>query len=129
VLAKEGAMLKAISLTFVAVMWLGSLSAVCSSADSGQDQKKTPEAKAKTNSVATMTGCIDEQEGRYVLLNPESRALVANLEAEGFPTEGFAKHLGHTVTVRGTSSSAGTQPIFKVRLIETVNESCAPAKK
>jgi hypothetical protein len=29
---------------------------------------------------------------------------MADLEADGFPTEGFAKHMGHKVTVRGTSN-------------------------
>jgi hypothetical protein len=51
---------------------------------------------------------------------------VADLEADGFPTEGFAKHVGHKVTVRGTSNPANTRPVFKVRSIETISETCAP---
>ncbi len=73
-----------------------------------------------------MTGCIDEQEGRYILINDQTRDLVAKLEAEGFPVEGFAKHLGHKVTVRGSVASEGSNPVFKVRTIETVSESCGP---
>jgi hypothetical protein len=73
-----------------------------------------------------MTGCIDEKEGRYVLINDRTRDLIANLEAEGFPTEGFAKHLGHMVTVRGAGASEGSNPVFKVRSIETVSETCGP---
>jgi hypothetical protein len=73
---------------------------------------------------AAMTGCIDEQEGRYILLNDQTRDVVANLEAEGFPTEGFAKHLGHKVTVRGAAVSDGSRPVFKVRSIETISEMC-----
>lgn len=73
-----------------------------------------------------MTGCVDEQSGHYVLVNDRTLVLIANLEANGFPTESFAKHMGHKVTVRGTVSSSGTTPVFKVSSIETVSESCAP---
>jgi hypothetical protein len=53
-------------------------------------------------------------------------AVLANLEADGFPTEGFAKHLGHKVTVQGTSVPNGNRPVFKVRSIETISDTCAP---
>jgi hypothetical protein len=82
--------------------------------------KQQPAAKQKV-----MTGCVDEQEGRYVLIHDQTRDLIANLEAEGFPTEGFAKHLGHKVTVRGAASE-GSHPVFKVRSIETLSETCGP---
>jgi hypothetical protein len=73
-----------------------------------------------------LTGCVDEQDGRYVLIHDQTRDLIANLEAEGFPTEGFAKHLGHKVTVRGSVSSEGPHPVFKVRSVETISEACGP---
>jgi len=73
-----------------------------------------------------MTGCIDEKDGHYVLVEDRTMTPIANLEADGFPTEGFAKHLGHKVTVRGTSSSNGNLPTFKVRSIQTVSETCGP---
>lgn len=105
---------------------------VCASqpafAQQGQEQsakqKKAPARKARQSSL---TGCIDQQEGRYVLIHDQSRGLLASLEADGFPPEGFAKYLGHKVTVRGTSSPAGAeQPVFKVRSIEAVADSCGP---
>jgi hypothetical protein len=68
---------------------------------------------------------MDEQEGQWVLVNDQTMAVIANLAADGFPTEGFAKHMGHKVTVRGTSSSGGSRPLFKVRTIEMVSETCA----
>ena len=74
-----------------------------------------------------MTGCVDQQEGRYVLVDDHGLKKIADLEADGFPVEGFAKHVGHKVVVRG-SSSGGDKPQFKVRAIETVSEICAPAK-
>ena len=51
---------------------------------------------------------------------------IAGLEADGFPAEGFAKYLGKKVIVRGTYNSGGTRPVFKVRSIETLSDTCAP---
>jgi hypothetical protein len=89
-----------------------------------QEEKKAP-AKGKAGS-ASMTGCIDEHEGQYILIDDRTRDPIANLEAEGFETEGFAKHVGHKVTVRGTSNPGGARPIFRVRSIETVSDTCGP---
>jgi hypothetical protein len=86
-----------------------------------ESRPKQPPAKA-----TAMTGCIDEHDGRYVLIHDQTRDLIANLEAEGFPTEGFAKHLGHKVTVRGAVASEGSNPVFKVRTIETISDTCGP---
>jgi hypothetical protein len=83
------------------------------------DQKKKPEG-------ASLTGCVDQQDGQFVLVDDHDLKVVANLDAEGFPTEGFAKHVGSKVTVRGISTTGGTRPVFKVRSIETVSETCAP---
>jgi hypothetical protein len=88
-----------------------------------QESRAKPQPAAKPK---VMTGCIDEQGDRYVLINDRTRDLVANLEAEGFPVEGFAKHLGHKVTVRGAVASEGSNPVFRVRSIETVSETCGP---
>jgi len=72
-----------------------------------------------------MMGCVDEQEGRWVLVNDQTMAILANLAADGFPTEGFAKYVGQKVTVRGTVSPDGSRPTFKVRSIEKISETCA----
>ena len=89
--------------------------------------QQQPQPKKESKSAGdSMTGCIDEQAGRYVLTNDRDLALIAILEADGFPTEAFAKHVGHKVTVRGTSNSQGALPLFKVRTIETVSETCMP---
>jgi len=91
-----------------------------------QEQPKTdPKAKPEPKGATSLTGCMDEQEGQWVLVNDQTMAVIANLAADGFPTEGFAKHMGHKVTVRGTSSSGGSRPLFKVRTIEMVSETCA----
>jgi len=71
-----------------------------------------------------LTGCIDEQEGKWVLVNDQTMAIIATLAADGFPTEGFAKYVGKKVTVRGTASSGGSSSPFKVRSVETLSETC-----
>lgn len=76
--------------------------------------------------ATSLTGCVDEQEGRYILTDDRELTPIANLEADGFPQEGFAKHMGHKVTVRGTSSPGDPRPTFKVRSITMVSETCAP---
>ena len=94
-----------------------------------QQQKPSTDPKPKSDpkeQTASLTGCVDEQEGKWVLVNDQTMAIIATLAADGFPTEAFAKHVGHKVTVRGTASSDGSGPIFKVRSIETISETCTP---
>jgi len=93
------------------------------------DQKENAPKKDAKASGTSLTGCVDEQEGRYILTDDRELTPMANLEADGFPQEGFAKHLGHKVTVRGTSSPGDPRPIFKVRSIATVSETCGPQKQ
>ena len=62
--------------------------------------KKQEQSKNK-NATVSMKGCVDEKDGQYVLLNEETMAPIASLEADGFPTEGFAKHMGEKVTGAG----------------------------
>ena len=94
-------------------------------ASSRQDTKTDPQAKPEPKGQTSLTGCVDEQEGQWVLVNDQTMAIIANLAADGFPTEGFAKHVGQKVTVRGTASSTGSRPLFKVRSIETISETCS----
>jgi hypothetical protein len=103
--------------------WIGSSNAARTAQQEQQPQKESKSASA------SMTGCVDEQNGRYVLTNDTDLALVAILEADGFPTEAFAKHMGHKVTVRGTVIPGGTQPTFKVRSVTAVSDTCAPSQQ
>jgi len=84
------------------------------------DQKKMPER------VVSLTGCVDQQEGQFVLVDDHDLKVVASLEPVGFPIEGFARHVGEKVTVKGLSTPSDTRPIFKVRTIETLSDTCAP---
>jgi hypothetical protein len=96
-----------------------------SQAAAAQERKQPPKSESQEK-VTALVGCVDEKEGHYVLVDDRNLSPITRLEAEGFPTESFAKHLGHKVTVRGTSNSAGTTPTFKVRSIETISEVCGP---
>jgi len=116
-----------VALLTISLIWCfsgGASRSAFAQAGQKQEQKKAP-TKSKAGS-ASMTGCVDEHEGQYVLIDDRTRDPIANLEAEGFETEGFAKHVGHKVTVRGTSNPAGARPTFRVRSIETVSETCGP---
>jgi len=93
-----------------------------------QDQPPKTEPKEKAEpkgQTATLTGCVDEQDGKWVLVNDQTMAIIAKLAADGFPTEAFAKYMGHKVNVRGTASSDDSGSTFRVREIKTISETCA----
>jgi hypothetical protein len=104
----------------------GMAPAAALSSPQAPDTGKKATGKKPAASTSSLSGCVDEKEGHYILVDDRNLNPVADLEADGFPREGFAKHVGHKVTVRGTSSSGSTRPVFKVRSIETVSETCAP---
>jgi hypothetical protein len=96
--------------------------------DRSQDQQPKKDSKAKADpkeQTASLTGCLDEQDGKWVLVNDQTMAIIATLAADGFPTEGFAKYMGQKVTVRGTASSGGSSSPFKARSVQTISETCA----
>ncbi len=80
--------------------------------------------KADPKGTVLLSGCVDEHDGQYILIHNQNRDLIATLEAEGFPSENFARHLGHTVTVRGTSNPNGAHPVIKVRSVEATADTC-----
>ena len=117
----EGIMkyLRGVVVPFFAVVFL----LVLSSTAHPQNEKQPKDGPKAT---ASLTGCIDEDNGHYLLVDDREMKPIADLEAEGFPTESFAKHLGHKVTVRGTSTAGAGRPLFRVRAIEPVSDTCAP---
>jgi hypothetical protein len=116
-----------ITIPLFAILCTGILVSAGPGPGSGQEQQKQPKSPPK-QAGTSMTGCVDEQDSRYVLTDDRTLKPIANLEADGFPTEGFAKHLGHKVTVRGIASSDNPLPVFKVRSIETISDTCAPQR-
>ena len=113
--------------TLVAIVGLSVIPLIQTAPVSAAQEKQSAKQKKATAKApgGSLSGCVDQQDGQYVLINNQTRSLIANLEAEGFPTEGFAKHVGHKVTVRGTASTGGTErPVFKVRSVETLSDAC-----
>jgi len=111
-----------INLLFITVISAHSISLAADEAPQVKQESK----EQKKAGQSSLTGCVDEQDGHYVLVDDRTLTPIASLEADGFPTEAFAKHLGHKVTVRGISNSGAGRPIFKVRNVDTVSETCAP---
>jgi hypothetical protein len=76
----------------------------------------------------SLTGCVDERDGEYVLTNDTNLQPTARLKpAAGSPEDNFARHMGHKVKVQGVLSKADPIPVITVESIATISESCAPA--
>lgn len=119
-------MTHAAKLAVMTILFAGISQTVAASQAEKRGAQKTEQQKKKPEGTS-LTGCVDEQEGQYVLVDDHDPGkVIASLVAEGFPTEGFAKHVGQKVTVRGISSPSGVRPVLKVRNVETVSETCAP---
>lgn len=112
-------------LAVIAVVSLLTASAANADPFDGPAQQPKKQSKGEPKQT-TLTGCVDEQNGHYVLLDQRTLNPLADLDPNGVPTEDlFAKHVGQKVIVRGSSTSGGSRPVFKVRSIETVSEMCA----
>src|ERR1035441_4908482 len=84
--------------------------------------------KARPAGPGSLTGCVDERDGEYVLTNDTNLQPTAHLKpAAGSPEDNFARHVGHKVKLRGVLSKAEPLPIMTVESVETVSETCAPA--
>jgi hypothetical protein len=95
---------------------------------SSQNQQPKTESKDKADTkdqTAALMGCVDEQDGKWVLVNDQTMAIIATLAADGFPLEAFAKFMGHKVNVRGTVIPGGSSSTFKVREIKSISDTCA----
>ena len=90
----------------------------------GQDAPTPGQSAPKASQ--SLTGCVDEQDGQYILLDNQMLK-IANLQSEGSDQEVFAKHLGRMVKVKGTKS-AGQEGTFTVTSIEPIPGNCGQAK-
>jgi hypothetical protein len=107
------------------VVMLGVL--FCLAADvAGQPNQGGPTSKPVSAAQQSLTGCIDEQFGQYVLLDGQMLRM-ARLQSAGPNQDVFAKYLGHKVQVNGARSS-GPKGVFTVTGIEQIADNCAPAK-
>jgi hypothetical protein len=91
--------------------------------------KRQSQKKAQPAGQTSLSGCVDERDsGRYILVDDAKLSPIAELKADDFPNEGFAKYLGQKVMVRGKISTEEGRTVFTVRKIEMVSETCAPAR-
>ena len=86
-----------------------------------------PVADKAAPAAQTLAGCVDEQDGHYVLLN-DGMVKIANLQLVNSDQETFAKHLGRKVQVKGTWVPRGGNSLFKVTAIEHVAGNCGESK-
>ena len=94
----------------------------------GSQKNSAPKSKSNRQAQQSLTGCVDEQDGNYVLLDDRMLNKLTDLEAVPASNEAFfAKHLGHKVTVKGSKSS-DQDGKFKVTSIEDLAAVCAPAQ-
>jgi hypothetical protein len=60
-----------------------------------------------------VTGCVDQQDGRYVLRDLQTSQLVTLRSSSGNPDEDFARFVGHQAQASGTMSS-GTLTVMHI---------------
>lgn len=87
---------------------------------------RVPVYQAASKASQSLTGCVDEQSGQYVLLDDQMQK-ITNLQSAGSDPEVFAKRVGQRVLVKGTPSSA-RKGMFTVTTIEKLAGSCRPTK-
>lgn len=108
----------------VLLVTFAAVAALSPCADTGPARKKAqPSAQ-----MSSATGCIDEKDSKYILVDDAKLQPIVDLQADGFPNDGFAKHLGQKVTVYGKGSKDGGRSIFIVRKITTISETCVSAR-
>ena len=85
---------------------------------------KTRKSAAKDS----LTGCVDQRDGQYVLTNDTNLQPIARLQpAAGSADDNFARHMGEKVTVKGRVEKGDPLDLITVQSVETVSQSCAPA--
>ena len=105
---------------------LGVLCCLVAQAAGKPSQVTPPANKSATGAQQSLKGCIDEQDGHYVLLD-DLMVKITGLQSESSDKEIFAKYLGRKVQLRGTGSF-GQNGMFKVTSIGQVTGNCGPAK-
>jgi hypothetical protein len=108
----------------VQVILLGVL--FCMAAEvAGQPSQGAP-TKSVPLAQQSLTGCIDEQFGQYVLLDGQMLKIIG-LQSSGPNNDVFAKYVGHEVQVKGTRSP-GPKATFTVTGIVQIGDICSQSK-
>jgi hypothetical protein len=85
--------------------------------------------KSPAPSITSITGCVDQRNGGYVLTEDTDMKPIMKLHWEGDQDSMFARHVGHRVTVEGAVSSSETGLVLNVKKVTEVSDSCMPAKE
>jgi len=87
-------------------------------------------AQSGKTTKTSLTGCIDERDGEYVLTNDRDLQPTARLRpAAGSAEDNFARHMGEKVTVQGKLTEGQPLPVLTVDSVKTVSQTCAPASE
>ena len=92
----------------------------------GNPTQGAPAGKSVPVAQQSLTGCIDEQFGQYVLLDG-SMLKIAGLRSAGPNNDVFAKYVGHEVQVKGTRST-DQKATFTVTGIVQIADICGQSK-
>lgn len=106
------------------------LGATAPAQTSGQNTKSTQSAQSANRmkrspaTAGTVTGCVDQQDGHYVLRDVQSDQLI-RLQATGVDADNdFARYVGHQAQASGTMSSG----VLTVAHIGQVADMCPIGK-
>lgn len=87
-------------------------------------------AQSSKTKKASLTGCVDQHDGEYVLTNDTDLQPAARLRpTAGSADDNFAKHVGEKVTVQGRLADGQPLPVLTVDSLKTVSHTCAPASE
>jgi hypothetical protein len=92
----------------------------------GQPSQGAPADKSAAAAPQSLTGCVDEQFGQYVLLDGRM-VKITGLQYAGPNKDIFAKFVGHEVQLKGTKSQ-GPKATFTVTGIVQVADVCGQSK-
>jgi hypothetical protein len=108
-------------IVMLGVLFCGAAMAVDNPSQGAPASQSTPAAPQ------SLTGCVDEQFGQYVLLDGEMVKIIG-LQSAVPSNDVFAKYVGHVVQVKG-SRSRGPKPTFTVTGIEKIADVCGQARE
>jgi hypothetical protein len=80
--------------------------------------------QAASQGTQSLTGCVDEQNGHYVLRDDRTAQLVNLRSPDSNDDTWFARYLGHKAQVSGAQGSDA----FKVTRIDQVADMCGSGK-
>jgi len=105
----------------VTVLTLGALSiapALYGAPQDDKDKKQKQQQQADRPSETTLTGCLTEQSGSFVIATEAG-------EQVNVTGSDLAKHKDHTVKLTGTKSDEGGKSTLRVSKIDHVSASCS----